>query len=147
MVATGCRDRIIRLWNAETGAELGTLRGHGIWVTARFFSPDGKKLVSGAGAHPLVPGRRSEVRLWDLVSRKEIRTLLNSGGGGVASVTFAPDGKRVAAARPVEEQISGRSTRASESARSHLLPIKGQSTASGFHPIVGILPPAASLVE
>ena len=97
MVATGCRDRIIRLWDAERGAELGNLRGHGIWVTALAFSPDGTKLVSGAGAHPLVPGRRSEVRLWDLAEQREIRTLMNVNGGGVASVAFAPDGKHVAA--------------------------------------------------
>jgi eukaryotic-like serine/threonine-protein kinase len=97
MVATGCRDRIIRLWDVESGAELGKLRGHGIWVTALAFSPDGTKLVSGAGAHPLVPGRRTEVRLWDLVARKEIHTLLNVNGGGTAAVAFAPDGKRLAA--------------------------------------------------
>jgi WD40 repeat protein len=66
-------------------------------VTTLAFSPDGKKLVSGAGADALVPGRRHEVRLWDLAGRREIRTLLSGPGGGVQNVAFAPDGKRVAA--------------------------------------------------
>jgi WD40 repeat protein/serine/threonine protein kinase len=96
-IATGATDREIRLWDAETGAQLGVLRGHGIWVTTLAFSPDGKKLVSGAGADALVPGRRHEVRLWDLAGLREIRTLLNGPGGGVQSVAFAPDGRRVAA--------------------------------------------------
>ena len=96
-IATGATDREIRLWNAETGAERGILKGHGIWVKTLCFSPDGQKLVSGAGADAMVPGRRHEVRLWDLARREEIRTLLSGPGGGVESVAFSPDGKRVAA--------------------------------------------------
>ena len=125
-LATGCRDRWIRLWDGNTGKALGTLRGHGIWVTGLAFSPDGKRLVACAGAHPLVPGRHNEVRLWDLDARREIRTLMNGPGGGVLSVAYAPDGKHVAAGTWAR-RTSGRPRPASRSASS--IPIKGGSPA------------------
>jgi WD40 repeat protein len=96
-IATGAEDREIRLWDAATGEAKGPLRGHGTWVVALAFSPDGKTLLSGAGAPAMVPGRCHEVKLWDLAERREIHTFLSGSGGGVQSVAFSPDGKRVAA--------------------------------------------------
>ena len=96
-IATGCRDREIRLWNAKDGSALGVLKGHGIWVVALRFCPNGRRLLSGAAADPLVPGRRTEVKIWDLDKRSEIKTLLTYSGGGVSSLAVSADGRRLAA--------------------------------------------------
>ncbi len=39
-------DETIRLWGTATGAHRQTLEGHGGWVSAATFSPDGKTLAS-----------------------------------------------------------------------------------------------------
>jgi eukaryotic-like serine/threonine-protein kinase len=51
-------DAIIRLWEVDTGRELGRLVGHGDWVNVLLFSEDGKTLVSG--------GNDQTIRLWDV---------------------------------------------------------------------------------
>ncbi|MHC5732158.1 MAG: WD40 repeat domain-containing protein, partial [Nostoc sp.] len=48
MIASGSRDRTIKLWNPATGEEILTLTGHTNTVTSVTFSPDGKTLVSGS---------------------------------------------------------------------------------------------------
>ena len=42
-------DKTVKVWDAQTGQELLTLKGHTEAVTSVAFSPDGKRLVS-AGA-------------------------------------------------------------------------------------------------
>ena len=56
-IASGGRDRLVRLWDAATGEELVRLPGHSDYVYSLAFSPDGKTLVSGSGDTTL--------RLWD----------------------------------------------------------------------------------
>ncbi|HTY87489.1 MAG TPA: protein kinase [Candidatus Acidoferrum sp.] len=65
------------LWAAEQG------------VPAVAFSPDGKILVSTGGY------RASDIRLWDVVSGKEIGRL-EGHGSYVISLVFWPDGKKLA---------------------------------------------------
>ncbi len=45
------------VWNAETGQEMLTLRGHSDDVMSVSFSPDGKQIVSGS--------RDDTVKVWD----------------------------------------------------------------------------------
>ncbi len=48
-VASGSWDKTVRLWNAQTGAELGSpLKGHSRGVTGVSISPDGRQVVSGS---------------------------------------------------------------------------------------------------
>ena len=48
-VVSGSRDRMVRLWDAATGAALRTLEGHTDYVWSVAFSPDGKLVASGTG--------------------------------------------------------------------------------------------------
>ena len=49
LVASGSRDKTVRLWDAATGAPRGEpLKGHSDWVPSVAFSPDGKLVASGS---------------------------------------------------------------------------------------------------
>jgi WD40 repeat protein len=63
-VATGSRDKSIKLWDLSTGREVRSFLGHEMSVTALRFSPDGKILISGSND--------KTVRGWDVNTGKEI---------------------------------------------------------------------------
>ena len=46
-IASAQGDNTAKIWDAATGMELMTLRGHGNAVCSVAFSPDGKRLVTG----------------------------------------------------------------------------------------------------
>ena len=84
IVAAGCDDHRIRLWNVADGTTIAQLREHTDWVRGVAFHPQGKKLVS--------VGDDYFVRLWDLetnavVHRHEVKS------GVLHAVAFRPDGK------------------------------------------------------
>lgn len=58
ILATAGADRLVRLWEADTGAPLKTLQGHTMTITALVFSPDGDVLYSA--------GLDGTVRIWPL---------------------------------------------------------------------------------
>src|SRR5207244_4082063 len=78
----------VKLWDAVTGKELRTLDATATYYTA--FSPDGTMLAT---SHP------GTIKLWEIPSGKE-RAALPDGENvprSVRSITFAPDGKMLAA--------------------------------------------------
>jgi parallel beta-helix repeat protein len=86
VLASGCYDNTIKLWDVATGTLLRTLAGHISWVLSVAFSPDGKILASGS---------YQEIKLWDVATGTLLRTL-QGHTGDVESVAFSPDGKILA---------------------------------------------------
>jgi RNA polymerase sigma factor (sigma-70 family) len=91
----------IRLWELATGQERLLIKhpGH---VTSIAFSPDSRLLASANNGQTSSHGEgdtsnkgRAIVRLWDTLTGKEIRGF-EGHRGGVMSLDFAPDGKRLA---------------------------------------------------
>lgn len=68
-------------------AEIFVQLGHGHEVKALDFSPDGRTVVSGS--------QDKTIKLWDVASGRELRTL-RGHGGMVYSVLFSPDGHFIA---------------------------------------------------
>src|SRR5262249_28777328 len=88
-LASGSTHGRVRVWDAQTGQEVLTLRGHTGTVASVCFSPDGKCLASASSD--------KTVRLWDAQSGQEVLTL-RGHTGYVTSVCFSPDGTRIASA-------------------------------------------------
>ena len=80
--------RII-LWDATTGQEIATLRGHGKGVSQVAFSRDAKLLASA--------GSDNTIRIWDVASRRELRTMAGHTAA-IESMDFSPDGRLLASA-------------------------------------------------
>jgi len=84
-IASGSFDKTVKVWDAESGAELMTFRGHENQVGPVSFSPDGKKIVSGS--------MDSTVRVWDLATGEELMCLRGHEGG--TGARFSPDGEQI----------------------------------------------------
>jgi WD40 repeat protein/serine/threonine protein kinase len=85
LLATGSRDRTIKLWDPASHKVVLTLRGHSAGVRGVAFSADGRRLLSASDD--------KSVRLWDLDSGKELRRLEGHTASATA-VAFSPDGRR-----------------------------------------------------
>jgi WD40 repeat protein len=83
---------IVTVWEAAGGTVIRTLTGHTVAVRSVAFSPDGRRLVSGGGEND----KAGEVKVWDLGSGQELRTLQTPSQ--VQRVAVSPDGHIVAAA-------------------------------------------------
>jgi eukaryotic-like serine/threonine-protein kinase len=79
-------DNTLKVWDATSGQERITLKGHTapIWKVA--FSPDGKRIVSGSWDNTL--------KVWDVTTGQETLTL-KGHTAPVWSMAFSPDGKRI----------------------------------------------------
>jgi len=64
----------VKVWDAGTGQELVTLRGHSGGVHYLMFSPDSRRLHSASFAAPKTgaDGERFEVRTWDATPLPEV---------------------------------------------------------------------------
>ncbi len=110
-VSGGVKDNVAKVWDARTGKELLTLKGHTWPVTHTSFSPDGKLLATSSIAFD------NTVKVWDAQTGKELLTLTEpaesfkliegndpekaimnnlDAGRAYTGVAFSPDSKRLA---------------------------------------------------
>jgi WD40 repeat protein len=87
-VATGSRDKSIKLWELSTGREVRSFLGHELSVTSIRFSPDGKTLLSGSND--------KTVRGWDVTTGKELFKM--NTGSFITDLAISNNGKFFAVA-------------------------------------------------
>ena len=94
ILAAGCSDGAIRLFDRATGVMRGTLAGHRAEVRAVAYSPDGRTLASAGGDYRNHE-EAGELKLWDLAEGR-VRHELVGHTALVWSVAFSPDGRTLA---------------------------------------------------
>ena len=87
LLAVGCNDKKVRLWDVAAGSVLSEFGGHTGGVASVSFSPDAKTLASGSGD--------KTVRLWNITNGEPI-AILGGHTSDVSSVSFSPDGMTLA---------------------------------------------------
>jgi WD40 repeat protein len=85
-IVSASRDKTLKLWDAQTGAELATLEGHTEAVLACAFSADDSRIVSASADDTL--------KLWDAQTGAELATL-QGHTSTVWACAFSADGSRV----------------------------------------------------
>jgi len=91
-LATLSRDQTVKVWDAQTGQEILTLKVLASWWGSVVFSPDGKRLASSND--PPNPLGSGEAKVWDAQSGEEL-LILKGHSAPVKRVVFSPDGKRL----------------------------------------------------
>ncbi|CDF38978.1 WD40-repeat containing protein [Chondrus crispus] len=87
-VVSGSGDRSVRVWDVETGAQVGeALVGHTGWVRSVAMSGDGRHVVSGSDD--------KSVRVWDVETGAQVGEALVGHTAWVGSVAMSGDGRRV----------------------------------------------------
>ena len=84
-IASGSRDRSVKLWDAATGKLLRTLSGHRDAVLSVTFAADGATLYSGS--------RDGSVRAWDMANGRLVGTFSAgplAAGGTVNAIAAQP---------------------------------------------------------
>jgi serine/threonine protein kinase len=88
-VVPGKGSPLVKVWDAQTGQELLSLKGQTGQVMSVAFSPDGKRLASASFD--------KTVKVWDAQTGQELLAF-KGHSDGVRSLAYSPDGKRLASA-------------------------------------------------
>ena len=82
-VLTGGADKIVRLWDVETGREIRTFKGHDAHVTSVAFSPDGRYAFSCSDDR--------SIRRWEVESSREDRRF-EGHEAAITNIALVSDG-------------------------------------------------------
>jgi WD40 domain-containing protein len=85
-IVTGSADQTAKVWEAASGKELLTLKGHSYWISSVAFSPDGRRIVTGSWDQT--------AKVWETSSGEELLTL-KGHSDAISDVTFSPDSRRI----------------------------------------------------
>src|SRR2546423_622607 len=87
VLASGSRDKTIRLWDGQTWQPLRTFEGHSLPIVSVAWSPDGRVLASGSDDNT--------IRLWD-VQRSQSLRILEGHTAIVSCISFSWNGRLLA---------------------------------------------------
>jgi WD40 repeat protein len=90
-------DKIVRVWDADTGDLVAELLGHSDWGIGMAYSPDGTMLVSG--------GRGGDVIMWEM-PRGSLITRLKVPAVRVYDVAWTPSGDRFAVGGEASSRVT-----------------------------------------
>ncbi|TIC68173.1 hypothetical protein E3Q01_00984 [Wallemia mellicola] len=79
-LATGSRDKTIKLWDASTNQCVYTFNGHDSWVKSIMFHP--------AGTHLLSSSEDKSIKIWDLTTGRCTRTIEDAHKNFINSLTW-----------------------------------------------------------
>ena len=88
-IATACVDRMVRLWDVNTGHEIRKFKGHSNEIYAVAFSPNGKTVATGSDDKTL--------RTWDVETGKQV-LIMRGHTDYINQLIFSHDGKKIATA-------------------------------------------------
>ncbi len=91
LLASGCANSEVRVWDVNGRKEVAILRGHDDQIRDVVFSPDGLTIASAGDKEDRT------VRLWDVKTHTLLRTL-RGHQDGVYALAYHPDGKMLASA-------------------------------------------------
>jgi len=89
LIATATPDRIVRIFNVKTKAEVAALSGHSDVVRDLAFTPDGCHLVTSGDCDD------PTIRVWDLKTLEQVR-ILKGHKDRIHALAFQSDGKILA---------------------------------------------------
>ncbi len=115
-VLTISSDGNATFWDAETGAELTSLKADDAAIESAAFSPDGSRVV--------IASANGVVRIWD-VAKGSVVALLKGHDKKVNDAVFSPDGKLVATA---SDDKTARIWDATTGAQLHVLEHKDEAS-------------------
>lgn len=88
MLASAGVDRLVRLWDIETGRLLRSMRGHTQDIRIAVFTPDGESLATGSDDRT--------IRLWNPKTGEPKKLLFTRYDHNVVSLSMSPDGLMMA---------------------------------------------------
>jgi len=81
-------DRLVRIWDIETGRLLRSLRGHTHDIRAVLYTPDGQSLATGS--------EDRTIRLWNPKTGEPLKLLFTRYDHNICSLSLSPDGLMLA---------------------------------------------------
>ena len=90
ILATGGRDKLVRLWETTNWKKIAEFEGHQDRISCIEFSPDGSRIASC--------DESGSIRLWDVQSHRQISEICQANGIECLSLDFSPDGTRIVTA-------------------------------------------------